>query len=406
MKKYIAFMLAAVLALSAAGCFAQVNAEDLLEDIMPQFVPVTDLAGNTEAMTDFAVRLMQASNEAGENTLISPLSVLYALSMTANGAKGETLTQMEAVLGMPLDNLNRALYSYAKALPRGDKYKLNVANSIWFTTHERFNVNRDFLQTVANYYDADIYSAAFDDTTLRDINNWVKDKTGGMIPEILDQIPDEAVMYLVNALAFDAEWAVIYNEHSVLGGYFTREDGTRAEAEFMYSEEDVYLEDNLATGFVKYYADRSYAFVALLPNEGVTVADYLASLNGEHLQTLLSSDDRSTVHVRMPKFEVEYDVEMSEILMDMGMELPFGGGDLSGLGTSTDGDLYINRVLHKTYISVDERGTKAGAATAVEVNDECAVVDVKTVYLDRPFVYMIVDCENGVPVFIGTLMEP
>lgn len=404
MKKVIALFMVFVIVVCTTGCFAQVQAEDLLSDITPQSVAITDLAGNTAAMADFAVRLMQASNEAGENTLISPLSVLYALSMTANGAKGETLSQMESVLGMPVDSLNSLLYSYAQGLPQGDRYKLNVANSIWFTNHERFTVDRNFLQTVVNYYDADIFSASFDDSTLEDINRWVENKTDGMIPQILDQIPDGAVMYLVNALAFDAEWAVIYNEYDVRRGVFTREDGTKDDAEFMYSEEAVYLEDDLAAGFMKYYADLSYAFVALLPKEGVTVAEYLDSLTGEHLQALLSSDDRSTVNACIPKFEVEYDVEMSEILKEMGMELPFGFGDLSGLGTSVIGDLYINRVLHKTYISVDERGTKAGAATAVEVNDECAIVDVKTVYLNRPFVYMIVDCENGVPVFIGTLM--
>ena len=139
------------------GCTATIKAKNLMEGITAKEISNTDnLSGNNADMTDFAVRLFKATNESDKNTLISPLSVLCALSMTTNGADGQTLGQMETVLGMSTDELNPYLYGYINSLPQGDKYKLNVANSIWFTEDKQFTVNQDFLQTNADYYGADI----------------------------------------------------------------------------------------------------------------------------------------------------------------------------------------------------------------------------------------------------------
>ncbi len=406
----ISLLLVCAMAVNLTGCTMEVQAKDLMEGITPNNVnALDDLSSQNADVTDFAIRLFKASNESGENTLISPLSVLCALAMTANGAEEETLAQMEEVLGMTTDELNLYLYSYMKNLPQGDKYKLSLANSIWFTDDERFTVNHDFLQTNADYYGADIYKAPFDKQTLKDINNWVKQNTDGMIPEILDQIPPEAIMYLVNALAFEAEWSEIYEKNQVRDGEFTKEDGTKQDVEFMYGTEGTYLEDENATGFMKRYKGGKYAFVAMLPNEGVSVSEYIASLNGESLNALLANPQYATVHTSIPKFETEYKVEMAEILKGMGMTEAFDmyNADFEGLGTSTGGNIYISRVLHKTYISVGEKGTKAGAATVVEMADGAAAepTEPKEIYLDRPFVYMLIDCENNIPFFIGTLMD-
>ena len=229
------------------------------------------------------------------------------------------------------------------------------------------------------------------------------------IPEILDQIPPEAIMYLVNALAFEAEWSEIYEKHQVKDGEFTKEDGTKQDVKFMYGSEGTYFEDEKATGFMKRYKGGKYAFVAMLPNEGVSVSEYIASLTGESLNALLSNPQYGTVHTSMPKFETEHTVEMAEILKGMGMTEAFDmyNADFEGLGTSTAGNIYISRVLHKTFISVGEKGTKAGAATVVEMADDAAAEpqEPKEVYLDRPFVYMLIDCENNIPFFIGTMMD-
>ena len=140
------------------------------------------------------------------------------------------------------------------------------------------------------------------------------------------------------------------------------------------------------------------------------MSEYISSLTGEKLMRLLNNSQSVPVDAAIPKFENEYDTEMSEILKDMGMTNAFDPGmaDFSGLGTSTDGNIYINRVLHKTYIAVDEQGTKAGAATAVELMTEAAMIDSaehKTVYLNRPFIYMLIDSEAKLPVFMGTVMD-
>ena len=412
MKRIVAMIMICALALSTLSACGVPQFEDLMKGITPSGksgsnVEITNVSD--AAVTDFAVRLFKASMKNGENTLISPLSVLVALSMTANGADNETLTQMQNVLGMPIDQLNSWIHSYMENLPEAEKYKLSLANSIWFTDDERFTVNQDFLQINADYYGADIYRAPFDDATCKDINKWVKDNTDGMIKNILDEIPAEAVMYLINALAFDAEWQDIYFESQVRKGEFTTENGDKRKVDMMYSEENKYLEDKKATGFIKYYKDRKYAFVALLPKEGVSVSEYISSLDGEHLNELLTNAKSAVVNTSIPKFESEYDVEMSEVLKGMGMPDAFSSAaaDFSKLGHSTEGNIFISRVLHKTFISVDERGTKAGAATVVEMNDECAMLveDPKQVYLDRPFVYMLIDCETNLPFFIGTMMD-
>ena len=404
-------LLVCAMAANLTGCSAEVQAKDLMEGVTPKKVSVQgDLGAKNADVTDFAVRLFQASAKGGENTLVSPLSVLCALAMTANGAEGETLEQMETVLGMTVEELNRYLYSYMKDLPQGEKYKLSLANSIWFTEDRRFTVNQDFLQTNADYYGADIYQAPFNAQTCKDINNWVKQNTDGMIPEILDRIPEEAVMYLVNALAFEAEWSQTYEKHQVRDGKFTKEDGTQQNAEFMYSTEGAYLEDENATGFIKHYKGGKYAFAAMLPNEGVSVSDYIASLDGGSLSAMLADPQYTTVYTSIPKFETEYSVEMSEILKGMGMPRAFDAenAEFGRLGVFADGNIWIGRVLHKTFISVGEKGTRAGAATVVEMLAGSAAPgpeEPKQVYLDRPFVYMLIDCENNIPFFIGTMMD-
>lgn len=401
------FCLIVGMALYRGNGVTPVHAMDLMEGVRANSVEKVDLSGGIPAVCDFSLRLAQQSNLSGENVLISPLSLLYALSMTANGAQGETLTQMETVMGMDTADLNRWLYSFNQELT-GEQLK--IANSIWFKDDSRFHVNPDFLQTNADYYGAGLYQAAFDQDTLEDINNWVKEKTNGMIPQLLNEIGPDDVMFLINALCFDGVWETPYEEYQVDKDFFTREDGEKLEVDFMYSTENLYLKDSNAAGFVKPYEGGEYAFVALLPDEGVTVEEYLESLTGERLAALLSSAERVPVITSLPKFEMECSVQMNDILMDMGMELAFNPAyaDLSSLGTHDCGNLYISQVLQKTYISVDERGTKAAAATEVTISVESALVPerMETVKLDRPFVYMIVHWETGIPLFIGTMMDP
>ena len=410
MKRLIGLILAAAMVLSAVGCSKTPGENtDLMHDIKVspvENIPVEDSAAQ---MMDFFLNLSRQS--AGEgNMLVSPLSVLAALSMTANGAKGETLTQMEALLGMKTEQLNAWMHSYMESLPDTGESSLKLANSIWFTDDESFTPVEAFLQTNADYYGAGIYQTPFDSTTLIAINNWVSAHTNGMIQNILDEIPADAVMYLVNALAFEALWSAAYEEFQVREDTFTMADGTERTVQLMNSEEAYYLEDDWATGFIKYYKGGDYAFVAMLPNEGITTTEYLHRISGESLYETLANPEEVTVFAAIPKFEMEYSVEMSEVLKSLGMVDAFDAdaADFSNLGASAVGNIHISRVLHKTTITVAEQGTKAGAATVVEMraNGALELGAYKEVTLNCPFVYMLVDCENHLPFFIGTMEDP
>lgn len=417
-KRMLSVLLVGLFLLEAAGCsngsagFAG-TASDLMTGVLarkPEEVlqkPDTALE-NITAVTDFGIRLLKKSLTDEENTLISPLSVLYALGMTANGAKGNTLSQFEEAFGLPVSALNDCLYSYRTALPETDKCRFNIANSIWFRDDsDRLTVRQEFLQTNADYYAADLFKAPFDDTTLKEINDWVKKSTNDMIPEILDTIPDDAVMYLINAIAFEAEWEEIYYQYDVYQGVFTKEDGSTDSVDFMNSHESRYIEDDSATGFFKYYKNRDYAFVALLPKEGIRISDYISSLNGEYIASLLANTTYESVSATIPKFTVRCSTDIANVLQALGITDAFMAqkADFSALGTSKNGNIFISRVLHDTFLSVDEKGTKAGAATLVEATDGAAFLDTKRVLLNRPFLYMLVDCKHNVPIFIGTVME-
>ena len=370
-----------------------------------------DEATVNTALRDFALRLFQEDlkqeQSAGtqtKNVLISPISVASALGMTTFGAKGDTLTQMEEVFGVSRGDLNHYNSEYLSNVSD----ELKVANSIWFTNDIRLTVKDEFLQFNEESYDADVYQTAFNAATVDSINNWVEQNTDGTIKEILDEIPEDAVMYLINALVFEAEWEEKYDSTQVRNGMtFTTSQGKAQKVDMMFSEEELYLEDENAKGFIKYYKDRDYAFVALLPNEDTDIYSYAKTLTGEHLQDMLANPQEVMVDVRIPQFSYGYDVEMSDILKAMGMTAAFDGGkaDFTNMATSTRGNIFINRVLHKTFIEVTPVGTKAGAATVVEAVDECAPFyeEMKEVHLDRPFIYMIIDCDNNQPVFIGAV---
>lgn len=407
-KRWLSILLAAALVLALGGCGSEARpGTDLMEGVRAHKVTGSpDMNRDSAAAADFGVRLLQSCVQPGENTLVSPLSVLSALAMTANGADGETLAQMETVLGLPSEELNRFFYSFQEQLKDKDDGILSLANGIWFNEDPNLTVEQVFLQTNADCYGAELRQAPFDGSTLADINAWVSQATRGMIDQVLDEIPPEAVMYLVNALSFDGEWENPYKAYQVHEGLFTTEDGREQQATLMYAGESCYLEDEQATGFLKYYAGRAYAFAALLPNEGVSVEDYVNNLTGERLYALLSAPEETLVETVLPKFETAWDMELSETLQAMGMTDAFDPekADFSRLGSSQQGNIFLSRVLHKTVISVTETGTRAGAAAVVEA-EAGGAMDPKIVELDRPFVYLLIDCETGVPLFVGTMMD-
>ncbi len=410
-KKLTALALTGALTLSLAltACGGGTAGADLTAGVDPapgahsytdaEAIPTADVA----AMTGFGLDLLRRC--AGEeNVLLSPASILSALGMTANGAEGETLAQFEEAFGLSMDELNKAL---SAALPEDDGV-FSRANAIWFNDRDGLAVNHDFLQANADWYGAGIYSEPFGADTCDEINRWVSDKTKGMIPKILDQVPGDAVMYLVNALAFDGEWSDPYPAENTVPGTFTREDGTTQTVDFMHGEEYAYLDGEKVTGFLKDYKDSSYSFVALLPNRGVSVGEALDSLTGESLTALLDNVSGQEVITALPKFSVDFDAGLEQVLPALGIVDAFdpSAADFTGIGTSDAGPLFISRVLHKTHLEVDELGTKAAAATVVEMTEGAMEMEEppKEVILDRPFLYAIVDRASGLPLFLGTVM--
>lgn len=360
-------------------------------------------ADDAKLLASVAVRLLQNS-DTSENILLSPMSVFCALGMTANGAEANTEAQIAEAFGMDADTWNRCMQSWLQS--QADHEGLLAANSLWINSSD-MKVADDFLQAAADYYGANVFQGAFSNGTLGQMNGWVSEHTDGMIPEIIDVLPENAVMYLLNALCFRRSWLEPYTANKVSDGEFTDANGKVQTVPMMSSKESLYLESEAVTGFIKPYEGDKYAFAALLPAEGMTASELIASLSGEELVSLLENAAIQQVDVRMPKFSMEYDTELSGVLQAMGIADAFDpdAADFSGMGTASD-NIYISRVLHKTCITVNETGTEAAAATAVEMmTKSMRPMRNKSVVLDRPFVYMIVDLESNIPVFIGVMNE-
>lgn len=362
-----------------------------------------------EAYLDYSLRLLAESRKTGENTMVAPLCVMRALEMTRNGALGETKTQMERVLypGLSPEQGKEGLLAFSGSLPDSPKSRFHMADSIWFCTDEdSFIPDEEFLATAAKEEQAELFGAPFNEETLADINAWVKKETEGMVTGLLDEIPDDAVMYLMDAAAYEAEWEKAYRTDQIREADFLNADGSSSQVSMMYSKESVYLSGQNVTGFIKPYAD-GYSFAAFLPEEGVLLEDVIGGMDGAELLELFQSSEQAAVSAAVPKFESETGAELKPALENMGMPLAFDSekADFSAMGSSRRGNIYISRVIHKTQITVDELGTKAGAAAAVEMMTEGTALDVKEVCMDRPFFYAIVDNENQLPVFIGTVEE-
>ena len=402
--------LSAVIMINVSGCAVTPSyATDLMQGVTADgsinFAPMKDESIGKAA--DFAMDLFKTCHKDGTNTLVSPLSVAAVLSMAANGAGGETLKQMEAMFGMDVDELNAFTGSWISSFADNSYIKVNIADSIWFDESSGFVPEEKFLKTNANYYGASLYKTRFDASAVKEINGWVGRNTDGMIREIIDSLPENTVMVTLNALSFDAEWMRIYKKDEVEGGVFTREDGVKTGAVFLRGEETVFLEDEKATGFIKPYKDNKYAFAAMLPNEGVTLSEYIQYLTGEGMRRTLADREYLTVITSIPKFDTEYRTDLKDCLRSLGMESAFdqNAADFSGIGSLVNGNIYLSEVIHKTHVTVDERGTKAGAASAAMYLGNGWDPDRREVCLNRPFVYMLVDLETCVPFFIGAMTD-
>lgn len=390
-----------------------VHADDLMKSITPQKVENVKLGEEfLQSTADFSVNLFKKAYTKGINSLVSPTSVYLALGMTANGADGNTLKEFETLLGsrsINMKDINSYYNSLADNLTSAQSSKVSIANSIWYRDDESLDVKKDFLQANADYYNAAAYKVDFNSkNTINDINNWVKANTGNQIDKIIDKIDSNTIMYLINAVYFDAQWVKPYEKENVRRGGFQLADGTKKNTDFMYSLEEGYIKDGKAQGFIKPYKDEKYSFVALLPNKGISIDSYVSSLTGKSFINLIKNKSEEKVSAALPKFKSDYSMKLVEPLMQMGLKECFDGenANFQKMTSGIKDNIWIGDVLHKTTISVDTEGTKAGAATKVEMRTKGVDLIQREIILNRPFVYAIVDNETKLPLFIGTMMNP
>ncbi|MDR2492289.1 MAG: serpin family protein [Coriobacteriales bacterium] len=367
------------------------------------------------AAADFSVELFKRARTPESNSLVSPLSVALALAMAANGAEGETLAEMEQALGgITLDDLNEACASIVKHLPQEDNLHMLIADSVWLKDTESLTINDEYLSSLQGVFGAEAHKSAFDEGTVSEINDWVSHNTDGMITRLIDRIDPFALLFLINAVTFEAEWQTPYNNADIVPGAFTNMRGETRLVDYLCSDEARYLEDDEAIGVVKPYAGGRYGFVGILPKEGTSLESYIDSLTGEELRALLTSGMEAKVKTSIPRFTSEYDTELSDALTAIGMRKAFDAqsADFGRMGTyapseGTHVSLYVSAVLHKTFIEVSEWGTRAAAATSVQVTAGAAAgePESKAVSLNQPFLYAIIDIESGLPLFIGTVND-
>ena len=384
--------------------------KNLTENIEPQ-----NLNGKRQdekfvfAMADFSFDLFKALMSEKENTLVSPLSIINCLALVQNGANGNTLNQFESTFEIKRNDMNLYLKSYNAGLNTTKSVK--QANSIWFDS-VRFTPKPQFLQNSADYFNADILSADFNSpNTIENINAWTKKNTDNMIDNIIDDIDADAVMYLINALTFSADWAEPYNDYQVSDGTFCSQISKNQKADYLNCTVYEYLKFKNAQGFKKQYKDGKFSFVAILTNEDVDIFEFMESTDSRIFLNAVKNPEKCAVITSTPKFKAKssFSKELNGALISLGLRDVFNQSkaDLTLMGESTgERNVFLSMVVHKTYLSLTQNGTRAGAASAAVVYDTCAP-DPATIEINltRPFLYAIVDNETGLPVFMGTVLS-
>ncbi len=365
------------------------------------------------AYMDTSLRMLKylAANEQdrNRNILISPESILTAMAMTEIGAANNTLTEMEQAFQCPSDELCTGLSALNRRLAASKAVKYHVANSIWYKDNENdISVKDTFIEKNREFFDAQIFKAPFTNDTVNDINSWVNSNTKGMIPKIIEELNEDTVMLLINAIAFDGKWEDQYEDSQVSKKPFYNDQNNLQKIVFMLSgHENTYVNIHGANGFVKPYEGGEFAFLGLETPEGMQVDQFLQELTVHDFFTGYSNRSREyDIKTYMPEFKYDYSKSLVDMLKSMGIHDAFNDltADFTWI-TPPEQPLVISNVLHKTHIELDRNGTKAAAVTAVTMDKATAIFTPKeiTVNLDHPFVYAIIDTSSGLPLFIGTV---
>lgn len=386
------------------------NAENQVNDIKSQLKS----AQLVEASNDFGINLFKKTNELApdKNLFVSPFSALQALSMTYNGANGITKSEMAATLGFKdasETQVNEYNQSLAKALLYADaKVMFEIANSIWY--RQEYNVLPAFIEVNQNSYNAEVKPCNFSDpSTLNAINNWCKNKTHEKIPTILDQIPEDAFMYLINAIYFKGSWQYSFDKSKTqTADFYLSNDAKIDHSQMVLQTQLNYSSNNSYSAIELPYGSGTFNFVILLPNYNKTVDDIINGMSPQQWKESMTNMAKSDVVVKMPKFKLECEGLLNKPLKSMGMPKAFtDSADFSKI--TTDAGLFISRVIQKTFIDLNEEGTEAAAVTAVEVSFTSTGGETNTTKwftANKPFVYAITEKSTGAILFMGKMLNP
>ncbi|MDH6310234.1 serine protease inhibitor [Dysgonomonas sp. PFB1-18] len=407
--KLISRFLFITLLLFTAACSSD-NDNSNYPDAKP-IVLKTEFNNKLQNSGRFAIDLFNATylHETKTNIFISPLSVDMALGMAWNGANGETANEMQVALrneGYTPEQINEYAKTLREALLSVDPTtQLRIANSIWYKTG--FSVEKSFIDVNRLNYNAEVNTLDFSsgDAVTR-INNWCADNTNNKIPQIIESISDDMVMYLINAVYFKGIWRSKFDKSQTIDMDFTTENGTVQSVKMMRQESLFpYTEDLNARYLEMPYGNNAFSMVVILPQDGKTLDNVIHTLNNNSWNEAIDRLSARDIILNIPRFKAECEYKMEKkILPEMGMTLAFQAGMADFTKINPAGGLSISEVIHKTYINVDEEGSEAAAATSVGF-EYTSVPSTTRFTVNEPFIFAIREKSTGAILFIGKIGE-
>ena len=368
-----------------------------------------------DADSRFAFKLFREVNEqdAGKNIFISPLSVGMALGMTYNGAAGSTRAAMQEALelqDMTLEEVNQAYQSLIELLRNLDpRVEFLLANSIWYRNTMTFE--QAFIDLNAQFFDAEVAALDFNSPSAANtINDWVRQSTSGRIEEIVDSpINAETIMFLINAIYFKADWASQFDKNRTQSEPFFLSDGSQTTVQMMSHEDEIpihYLHDRDSDIQVVDlpYGGLAYSMTILLPGSPQGVDSLVENMTHTQWAGWVAALDSTSRQISMPKFRLEYELDMNDVLKSLGMSIAFSPDSADFTNMYAPGNVFISKVKHKTFVEVDEEGTEAAAVTSVEIGLTSA--GPQPIVIDRPFVFAIREKHSGTILFVGKILDP
>ncbi|WP_052131568.1 serpin family protein [Planococcus sp. CAU13] len=356
--------------------------------------------------------LADLSAKEDGNIFVSPTSLYMALAMVYNGADGVTKEEITKVLeaeGLTAEEMNKANASLiAKLGSNSDAIELNIANSIW--AKDIYTFLDSFKESSQDYFNAEVETVDVTDTASADaINEWVKEETNGRIDEMVESpFPANLAAILLNAIYFNGTWQYTFNEELTKKQPFYPSDGSTTDVPLMILEEELgYMETDQFQAVALPYGEGEMNMHVFLPAENSSLDEFKSSMNKETWSQWMKEIESREGLVKLPKFELEYEVNLNKTLQDFGMETAFDNVDLSKMFEESSG-LFISEVKQKTFVNVSEEGTEAAAVTSVAVT-ESASVDEELPFeliVNRPFFFTITDEETGVILFMGSIENP